>query len=400
MKRRPARRFFQFLAAGTAAALALPLLPWEPAARLLPALSPLLSLGGALARRAAWPAALLGLPVLLLALTHKRWFCFHACPTGLCAESLGRLNPRAAARFGAWPRLGGGLALLLIGSAAAGYPLALGLDPLALFNGFFSAWRKPLDSGLPPLAAGFLIVLLLSLLRPHLWCLRLCPLGGLQDGLHGLVRAVQSLRSDGAGAESAPARRVFLGAAIGGLGGLLLRRRPAGTAVLRPPGAAPEARFTGLCARCGACMRACPPHIIFPDLGEAGAAGLLAPKLQYGNGYCLEACRACTGACPTGALRDLSLDQKRRLTLGGAVVEKGRCLAWKDGLFCMACKEACPYAAIRAVERKGVNCPVVDPGLCRGCGACENACPASPRKAITVRAAPQRELPERSPEAG
>ncbi len=403
MTHRTTRRAIHILIAVSAAVLALQLIPWEPAARLFPSLSPILGLGGALARRAAGPAALMGFPILLLAFTHKRWFCYHACPTGLCAEAAGRLNPRAAAHFGTWPRLGGGLALLLLGSAAIGYPLALGLDPLSLFNGFFSAWRRPFEAGLPPLASGFILVLLISLARPHLWCLRLCPLGGLQDGLHGLARFAGSRRRPEASADESaalPLRRIFLGAAAGGLAGLLLRRRPAGTAVIRPPGAAPEARFTGLCARCGACIRACPRHILFPDLGEAGAAGLLAPIIQYGNGYCFEQCKACTEACPTGAIRALTLEQKRQLALGTAGVEKSRCLAWKDGLYCMACQESCPYSAITIVVQKGVNCPVVEPRHCRGCGACQANCPARPRRAITVRAAPQHELPGQSPQAG
>jgi ferredoxin len=230
----------------------------------------------------------------------------------------------------------------------------------------------------------------------------MCPLGGVQDGLHNLVQFVRSLRGREAawGAAAIPARRVFLGAAAGGLAGLLLRRRPAGTAVIRPPGAAPEARFTGLCARCGACVRACPHHVIFPDLGEAGPAGLLAPVVQYGSGYCFEQCKACTEACPTGAIHALTLERKRQLALGAAVVDKSRCLAWKDGLYCMMCQEFCPYSAIRAEEQRGVNCPVVDPDRCRGCGACQTNCPARPLRAITVRAAPQRVLPAQSPKAG
>lgn len=380
------RRILQPVVTLLALLLALQLVPWGPAASLFPSLSPLLALGGALARRSFWPAALLCVPVLIMAFRRKRWFCFHLCPTGYCAEAAGRLNPRAVNRFAAWPKLGGWLAWALLGGAAAGLPLLLALDPLALFNGFFSAWRRPLEAGFPPLATGFLLVLLVSLLRPHLWCLRLCPLGGLQDQLHALGRLTRR--------ETDPARRLFLGAAGGGAAALLLARQT-GTAagVLRPPGAAAESAFKALCARCGACVKACPHKIIHPDLGEAGLGGLLAPVIRYGNGYCFEQCKACTEVCPTGAIRHLSLEQKRRLALGTAVVEKSRCLAWHDSLYCMVCQEFCPYSAIEAVEQKGVNCPVVDPNRCRGCGACQNDCPAQPVKAIRVRPGPQRELP-------
>jgi Pyruvate/2-oxoacid:ferredoxin oxidoreductase delta subunit len=384
--RPPRRRILHPVATLLALVLALQLVPWGPAASLFPSLSPLLALGGALARRAFWPAAALGVPVLILAFRHKRWFCFHLCPTGFCAEAAGRLNRGSANRFAVWPKLGGWLAWLLLGGAAAGFPLALGLDPLALFNAFFSAWRRPLEAGLPPLAAGFLLVMAISLLRPHLWCLRLCPLGGLQDQLHALARLTRR--------EPDPARRLFLGAAAGGAAALLLSRKSESSPVLRPPGAAPEASFKALCARCGACVKACPHAILHPDLGEAGLGGLLAPLVRYGKGYCFEQCKACTEVCATGAIRHLSLEQKRRLALGTAVVEKSRCLAWQDGLYCMVCQEFCPYSAIEAVEQKGVNCPVVVADRCRGCGACQNDCPAHPHKAITVRPNRQRELPD------
>ena len=50
----------------------------------------------------------------------------------------------------------------------------------------------------------------------------------------------------------------------------------------------------------------------------------------------------------------------------------------------MVCHEFCPYLAIRTVTHRGVNCPEVDPAMCRGCGACQANCPALPVKAIVV----------------
>jgi len=42
----------------------------------------------------------------------------------------------------------------------------------------------------------------------------------------------------------------------------------------------------------------------------------------------------------------------------------------------MVCDEYCPYNAIETVWKGDVACPVVNQDLCRGCGACESACPA------------------------
>ena len=376
-----------------AAALALQLLPWRPAVAGFTSLSPLLSLLGALAARAAPAGILLGLPVLILGFFRSRWFCRYACPVGFATEWIGRLNPKGRRRFARLPHIGRGLFLILLGGAAAGYPLFIWLDPLSIFTGFFSAWRAPLTWPAVALAAGFPLVLLISLVLPQAWCHRICPLGALQDFLT-IARRKRELRRAAAAPEFAPSafsRRAFLGAAAGGAVALALRRLlPGQTAPLRPPGARPEAEFTGLCARCGACIRACPYQILRPDFGEAGLAGLLAPVIDYAKAHCFEYCNECTRVCPTGAIERLSLEAKRARALGLAVVDRGQCIAWRDGEYCMVCQEFCPYLAIDVTEHNGVHCPVVKPDLCRGCGACQVNCPAQPVKAIVVQGAPQR----------
>ena len=49
----------------------------------------------------------------------------------------------------------------------------------------------------------------------------------------------------------------------------------------------------------------------------------------------------------------------------------------------MVCDEYCPYKAIIVEKHGEVMCPIVDPAKCRGCAACESACPGEPI-AITV----------------
>jgi ferredoxin len=185
-------------------------------------------------------------------------------------------------------------------------------------------------------------------------------------------------------------RRAFLGAAAGGAIALALRRflrlRPV---PIRPPGARPEDEFTGLCARCGACIRACPYHVIRPDFGDSGLTGLLAPVIDYSKAHCFEYCNECTKVCPTGAIERLALEAKRNRAMGLAAIDRDQCIAWRDGEYCMVCHEFCPYLAIELTDHNGVNCPVVKPDMCRGCGACQVDCPAQPLKAIVVQGTPQ-----------
>jgi ferredoxin len=81
--------------------------------------------------------------------------------------------------------------------------------------------------------------------------------------------------------------------------------------------------------------------------------------------------------CPTGAIRELSLIEKRWAKIGTAVVIKERCLAWSNNKSCMVCQEVCPYGAINILPMAGSQYPVpiVNADRCFGCGYCEQHCP-------------------------
>ena len=140
-------------------------------------------------------------------------------------------------------------------------------------------------------------------------------------------------------------------------------------------------------------MRACPYQLIQPDLGDSGLDGLFTPVMWLRSRnpdqeqYCFQDCVACTRTCPTGALRPLTVEEKHARPVGLAVIEQKKCLAWEKREYCAVCDEYCPYKAVKLVKRGEVMCPVVDAALCRGCGACESACPAEPL-AIVVKPLP------------
>lgn len=385
---------------------------WQAARVLLPGLSPLLNLGGAVA---TWTFGLLtplALPLLILPLFKGRAFCWRLCPMGFAAETVSRLNTRGAGLIRRMPFVGKGLALVLLGSAAAGYPVLIWTDPLCLFNGFFAAWRQPFTWGSAVTAIGFVLVLLASLVAPNVWCHRLCPLGGLEELLAQLANRLRARQaaapaSGGLAQNVRVGRRVFLGFALGGASGLasakLRGAAPKAPAVIRPPGAA-GAAFNALCSRCGNCMQACPYHLIVPDLGASGIGGLFTPVLKFRSQnseqeeFCFQDCAACSQVCPSGAIRLLKPAEKQQVAIGVAKIDKKKCIAWEKGEFCVVCQEFCPYQAILETERKGVKCPSVDEAKCRGCGACESQCPALPLAIVVQGRDPQPTLSAPSPQ--
>lgn len=333
---------------------------WAPAWRVAaPALSPYLAVCGPLAVRAASPFAVLAVPMIVLAVLRRRFWCGHMCPVGLISEACGKRRRGRGAAFN--QPVGKVLALATLGGAFLGYPLFLWMDPLALYGGF-------LNMASPWSALGLPLVMLVSYLFPGVWCSRVCPLGATQELLfrrrdkpagNGGRRAFLALGAGAAVAAAAP--HAWAG------------RRPP----LRPPGSVEEAIFKGSCIRCGSCSRACPSGIIEPSLEWGDAAGLLAPRLRFsGPDYCLQDCNACGQACPTGTIRPLPLEEKNRHVIGIAVVDHQSCLLAEE-TECGVCVPRCPRRAIVDTFRYETYQVVVEvvEENCNGCGACVGICP-------------------------
>jgi ferredoxin len=347
--------------------------------RIVPALSPLTLLAESVAQRTWYAGLFWALPplaVLALAVWKGRFFCQWLCPLGTLYSLPNMLkksecggtaaSPSAGIEADAPPkkkilpvRLNAAVFWIIVSAALCGLPALLFLDPLSTFSrlGAWSAWIPGL---LVPL------FLLLSFFQPQVWCTHLCPLGYGFD-LVNLKTVRPVFNRD---------RRQFIaGLGIGIPAALILPRfgkKPAKPSVL-PPGAT-EA-FADTCTRCYACVSACPTKIIRVKSG-GGLSELFMPELCFDNGTCEESCNQCSQVCPTGAIRTLTQQQKHRTQIGLAKIEKEKCLAWTDNEYCMVCDEYCPYRAFDTEWHGDVACPVVNEALCRGCGACENACPA------------------------
>lgn len=168
------------------------------------------------------------------------------------------------------------------------------------------------------------------------------------------------------------------------------REGPGPAGVIRPPGALKEKDFIVRCIRCGNCMRVCVTNGLQPTMLESGLEGIWTPQLIPEIGACEYLCVMCTRVCPTGAIPELKPEEKKIVKLGTARVNRARCLPWKGEKHCIVCEEHCPVEEkaikLEKAELKGdlFLMPVVDKGLCVGCGTCQNVCPVRPFRAITV----------------
>jgi ferredoxin len=209
-----------------------------------------------------------------------------------------------------------------------------------------------------------------------IWCTHFCPLGYLFEiSFFKGKKLNQKINRE--------RRRFLIGLTIGIPGAILFNKTalPKNDTLdwpVLPPGAKDQNSFSSICSRCYACVNVCPTKVIkikFPF--KKKLSQFFQPELDTSESYCDEFCNACTRVCPSGAILPISLQKKKERQIGIAVINRKACLAWEDGQYCMVCDEFCPYHAIEvSLDKNQLPKPIVKPEICRGCGSCEQACPA------------------------
>jgi len=158
--------------------------------------------------------------------------------------------------------------------------------------------------------------------------------------------------------------------------------------LIRPPGALAENEFLDACIRCQECTKICASTggCLQPAWTQAGWEGIWTPVVAPRMGYCEYNCTLCGKICPTGAIQELTLQEKQKVKIGRAVFNKNLCIPWAEHKDCLVCEEHCPLPekAIKFElhdiesadgETRAVKLPYVVESLCIGCGICETKCP-------------------------
>ncbi|MDR2462855.1 MAG: 4Fe-4S dicluster domain-containing protein [Verrucomicrobiales bacterium] len=154
-----------------------------------------------------------------------------------------------------------------------------------------------------------------------------------------------------------------------------------------PPGAQSREQFLGKCTACQLCISACPSHVLEPSFLEyASLSGFMKPRLNLNKSFCNFNCTVCGEVCPDAAILPLAEEAKKTTRIGIAVFDHKECIIYRDGTACGACAEHCPTAALQIAKTNLFKdpLPVVSEQYCIGCGACQYACPALPKKAILI----------------
>jgi len=344
--------------------------------------SPLVLFGRIAGNHSFYILNLLGIMATLLVVFQKRWICRYICPLGVVCDAGSGLSRKKVRKL-KW-KINQILAICMLMLAAFGISLFLFLDPFNIFYASFEFVRTGLTLAAIVKLSAILLIFLFSLMRPHMWCASVCPLGGMQDLIYVIRKSVLNRQTFLSKETGNTGRRTFIAALGGGILGITLGGvvKKHNQPPLRPPFALVEEEFTMVCQRCGNCIAACPTKIIKPDNSLRPFEKFLCPEIRFNDSYCLPDCNHCGTVCPSGAIRNFSVADKSEYKMANIEIRKDDCLLLQNKE-CMQCKIHCTYLAIEYKESPEyiVNLPVIENDLCTGCAECVVACPA---KAIIV----------------
>ncbi len=345
-------------------------------------LSPFIMLNSAITLRSFAFMNIAALLILIPVIIHKRWFCANLCPAGWLLDNSAGKNKITKYTYKRIPEIGKWIAVISLTASIAGIPLFIYLDPVTVLNGFMTVFAVKFKAVAIIALSGFLLLLVINLFLPGLWCRKICPLGGLQIILY----EIRSLfKKDGSGHKESDivcnhGRRYAVMSLSGLIAGVLIRKSYNSVIndTILPPASVGRNLFSSLCCRCGSCIKACPTRIIGFNTMPAGLLSFMTPEVKFGPGYCLEECNLCSRVCPTGAIALFDPDAKGQLFMGSAEITLPDCRLLNNSE-CNKCRESCKYGAIEFCHATGyLNMyPVVDEKKCVGCGACMVVCPES-----------------------
>jgi formate hydrogenlyase subunit 6/NADH:ubiquinone oxidoreductase subunit I len=361
--------------------LAIPL-SWKGLTGFYSWFSPFMMLNSVLTLKSFVWLNLVACPILIFGLFRKRWFCTYLCPLGWSCDLVSGFNTRRSFSYKRLPDFNKWLAVISLASAIVGIPIFIVMDPLAIFNGFFTIFTGRLRIPGMVFLSVYPLLLLTHVILPGIWCTKFCPLGGLQLLIFDIKTHLDRLFSKKVheSLNSYQGRRYFLMTGIGLFAGLTVPRilKPPAENIIRPPASVDPALFNILCCRCGNCNKACPTGIIVPETDFNNLARWMTPKISFKSGYCLETCNMCSRVCPSGSITLFDIKAKGQLFIGTAKVQLENCLLVKNKE-CVRCKESCKYDAIDIVAGNNIFnvTPVVNREKCVGCGACKVVCPTN-----------------------
>ncbi|MDB4582006.1 4Fe-4S binding protein [Draconibacterium sp.] len=382
-------KYVRLVSTVLAVLLALPL-QWKWLTGIYSWLSPFIMLNSVFLLKSFVLLNLLGGLILLVSFFKNRWFCRYLCPVGEGCDRISKVSKRSPSYLKRIPPFGRWLVLLSLAAAITGIPLFILLDPMAIFNGFFSALSEETNLVVILSFLGLPIVLGAHFIYPGIWCAKICPLGGMFDELTRLRKfGLQFINKKQLAVDSRKSnRRLFIASGTGLLAGLLIPRifQSEKVQFIRPPASLPDRLFNTLCVRCGNCIKACPTNIITHYSGKESLTAWMTPEVTFKNGgYCKQDCNLCGTVCPSGSISPFTIPAKQTLFMASVEIGLDKCLLTQQ-TECDRCKAVCSYSAIEIVQTDSflIMKPVVDFLKCVGCGACAVVCPADTIKMLPL----------------